>query len=1033
MDSSAAASTLTRPRILVAVASLAATITLGYYCYRAYNPSDDAAFALPAEPSRRLHRSNAIRHRRRSIPDVVHASNNHGHSREPSEASSTSVESHDENMHLANDHHHHGHRHHDLHDNESASGDHVTERHVREDNWYDHEPHHHHDSFSQRAGQNFVNLLFRVSEDNARRNAFVHRGCLCNGCGVTPIRGIRYRCANCTDFDLCETCEAQGMHTKTHIFYKIRVPIPRLGSRPLQPVWYPGDPENCLRLLPKHLMPKLTRETGFERPELEALWEQWTFMACTEWREDPDELGIAMDRKTFERYLVPSGGYHHMAPNLLHDRMFAFYDDNNDGLIGFAEFLRGTAYRKRKDRLKKIFRGYDLDSDGYISRRDCLRLFRAYYAVFKHMHRGILEGLEEQAMNAVEVDQVISGRQPLSSLFGREGGFSEADTDRIAEGKRVNLTTGEVSVIDGNHRAVNEDSPDTVGRQDILTDLFTRQSQAVERRFVPITSQQSRDDRERTGVEYLNSLLNPPTSISELPALLLGETRDGNDFLLVVNSRDNTVRDVQEVNNDPLDEALRGGSENSQPSAGESQQPTGATQGATTNGASRENQTPDGEGPGSSDRQRPYWVSSHRRARINARRKLFDRWKRRQFYLDEEEGMMPPEDWSDDDDILARLDDGGDAKAERPPLSARSRSSSKVRFAEDTDDYDVRSNPSTSSRSIPERWGGMDIRDAERDAGKEVFYQVAQQAFNEILDTLFKEKEDLAVQAAETKELRDKYRHLFQSLDPNEKEQPQASKPPSPPAETKEPQDKTLEELLAEAGYSIITPEPEKTADENKENGTGAESDDDGSLPPLISDEPAESSQSQAPEPEVYRDPTMPQFRPNSVEETSRQRQEPSSSETEDQQTNSPESAEPSSANPDSNTPAPDANTTTTTNGSETPSCSYCLSQQSSSRNGQTKKKKRRPANSAAREHEHLLHDPSCPSFSGPSGSTNPIPRATLLTWKRLDLAEKEARERGGWGRLNYEEFEKIYKAAEARGNRLDYLGTWIDFCIPST
>ncbi len=87
----------------------------------------------------------------------------------------------------------------------------------------------------QRAGQNIVSLLFRVSEDNARRNAYVHRGCQCNACNVSPIRGIRYRCANCADFDLCETCESQGLHIKTHIFYKVKIPAPR------------SDPGRCSR------------------------------------------------------------------------------------------------------------------------------------------------------------------------------------------------------------------------------------------------------------------------------------------------------------------------------------------------------------------------------------------------------------------------------------------------------------------------------------------------------------------------------------------------------------------------------------------------------------------------------------------------------------------------------------------------------------------------------------------------------------------------------------------------------------------
>ncbi|AEO53270.1 hypothetical protein MYCTH_2294366 [Thermothelomyces thermophilus ATCC 42464] len=962
MDSSAAASTLTRQRLSVAFLSLAATATVGYFCYRIYHPP------LPEPPpDRRLHRSNAVRHRRRSIPDVVRA-----HSREPSEASTTSVESNaDENAHLGNVQ--------PLNDAETVADDHVME-----DNWYDDDANNNQfGGQQQRAGQNIVSLLFRVSEDNARRNAYVHRGCLCNGCGVTPIRGIRYRCANCTDFDLCETCESQGLHTKTHIFYKIRVPVPRLGSRPLQPVWYPGDPENCVRLLPKHLMAKLSKETGFERPELEALWEQWTFMASTEWREDPDELGLAMDRKTFERYLVPSGGYRHIGPNLLHDRMFAFYDDNNDDLIGFSEFLRGTAYRKRKDRLRKVFKGYDIDGDGYISRRDCLRLFRAYYAIFKHMHRDILDGLDDQVMSSTEVEQLVTSRQPLSSLFGREGGFSHADTDRPMEGKVVNLNTGEVHITDGSNRAVSEDTPDTDDRRSILTNVFTRQAHVAESLFMPVMDHPRSTGERTSGLEYLNGLLNPPTRIGDLPALLLGETRDGDDFVVVVNGSGG--------------QDGRSGDDNSS-SARENGGASGSGDDSGDNRGSADRSS--GSASGDGNQRRPsYRVASSRRLRVNARRKLFDRWKRRQFYLDEEEGMLPPEDWSEDDDILANLNNGpvDESKSAQPPLSSRSRSSSKVRFAQDTDDFEVRSNPSTSSRSIPERWGGIEIPDAERDLGKEIFYQVSQQAFNEILDTLFKAKEDLAVQAAETKALRDQYRPLFESINPDEDDE----KDGATPAKSKATEDPELQELLARSGYTIDegtqndtqndTPKPEE--DETSDEG----GDDDSSLPPPVPEEgSADGSSSSSAEVDTYRDPTLPQFRPNSEAAASR------------------------AGRTQQNPPHQAAATASTSEGRRAepnppPASSRKSSAKAAGKTAAGDGKKPAAAAAAA------------------AAPKQPIPRTTLVNWKRLDLAEQEAKERGGWGRLSYDEFERIYKSAEARGNRLDYLGTWIDFCIPST
>jgi hypothetical protein len=33
-------------------------------------------------------------------------------------------------------------------------------------------------------------------------------GILCDGCGANPVRGVRYHCAACPNYDLCEACLA---------------------------------------------------------------------------------------------------------------------------------------------------------------------------------------------------------------------------------------------------------------------------------------------------------------------------------------------------------------------------------------------------------------------------------------------------------------------------------------------------------------------------------------------------------------------------------------------------------------------------------------------------------------------------------------------------------------------------------------------------------------------------------------------------------------------------------------------------------
>ncbi|KAK3808612.1 MAG: hypothetical protein J3Q66DRAFT_78399 [Benniella sp.] len=68
-----------------------------------------------------------------------------------------------------------------------------------------------------------------------------HYNVICDGC-ENEIHGVRYKCGNCADYDLCGNCEARPdpIHDPTHIFLKIRLPIAtRLTSAtPLLPQMY---------------------------------------------------------------------------------------------------------------------------------------------------------------------------------------------------------------------------------------------------------------------------------------------------------------------------------------------------------------------------------------------------------------------------------------------------------------------------------------------------------------------------------------------------------------------------------------------------------------------------------------------------------------------------------------------------------------------------------------------------------------------------------------------------------------------------
>jgi hypothetical protein len=808
---------VTRPQLaLVAIYATVATATLGYYVYT--TTSTTPPTTPETVPGQGLHRSNAVRRSRRSR-------------RSRTQSSASSDIAGDENV-----------------ENPLVRALEEAEPYIPEtDDGFWEEPGELPGPSPQRSGHNIVNLLFRVSEDNARRNGCVHRGCQCNSCGMAPIRGIRYRCVNCADFDLCETCESQGMHTKAHIFYKIRVPVPPFSPRQMQPVWYTGDPDGCRRALPKDLIPRLTALTGFERPELEAFWEQWTFMANTEWRNDPLELCLTMDRKTFERCLVPTGGSRHAAPNLIHDRMFAFYDEDKDGYISFPEFLRGLAYRKQKDKLEKVFQGYDIDGDGLVNRKDFLRMFRAYYVLYKQMHRDILDGLEDQVISSTEAQQLIASRQPLSGLFGREGGISRGDGGFRLHGKSIRMD-GNIKVNDGKG-PVRESRGDTASRQDILTSLFACEPDP--RSLLRTINREAYVDEDYYGETILSeadrpflvTLLDPPTRLNDLPNAVMGVTSlEIAERTQYQQQQDNAEDDEDEGDEDGDDEdegdegdeddegeenredegedEEEGDDDNEEGDANdgeddkeeeEKQEDEEAKERERREARNRENQTY----MESLMRQQAYHrqrvTEADKRRRSMARSRLHDRWKRRQFYLDEEEGGRAPEGWNANEDVFPNK--RATAKSSRASIKA-----------------DILPSPYSSAylRAVGDEWRQGTIPEPERDAGKEILYQVTQQAFNELLDTIFQSSEDIAVKARETRAQRKKHKAAIAALLPKKE---QKDKPTQ--------LDPALARDLERMGFSKKSPSRD--------------------LYPVDSDEESVSDT-----PEWY-DATMPQFRPDSM------------------------------------------------------------------------------------------------------------------------------------------------------------------------
>ncbi|KAG1169371.1 hypothetical protein G6F70_007534 [Rhizopus microsporus] len=173
----------------------------------------------------------------------------------------------------------------------------------------------------------------------------------------------------------------------------------------LLPSFYPGKLHSKAPLsLEKYK--ELQNSSHFDQIELEALYEQFKTLSTV----DTEEGGI--DRETFEQCLGPLG----LEKNLITERIFTFFDQDNDGIISFPEIVHGLSILCKGNLDEKIeyaFKGYDLDNDGYISRDELYRMYKSYFYLSMELVRDVVSAMEDEMMDSFE----FSASQPVSAAF----------------------------------------------------------------------------------------------------------------------------------------------------------------------------------------------------------------------------------------------------------------------------------------------------------------------------------------------------------------------------------------------------------------------------------------------------------------------------------------------------------------------------------------------------------------------------------------------------------------------------------------
>lgn len=264
--------------------------------------------------------------------------------------------------------------------------------------------------------QDSLGLLYLIAEDRNKMVDAIHHGVSCNYCGMSPITGPRYHCAQCPDVDLCESCELAELHTKYHFHIKIKVPIPLMKS----PRWRWKSPWpiqavvrdfEVPKTIPQDLITSLSEELREFPDYVTRIYDRFQYLIDYRLDTSHGYPVYGVTRRSFCEFALLG------KPNKDFETMFfSFYDTDKDGIVTFPEFLRIhhlITSGSQHNIIKRVLESWDRDGDGLLSRAD---IFHSIRSIMEYCTR-MLPLPDAALINKDFHDRIWEGRRPLSSLF----------------------------------------------------------------------------------------------------------------------------------------------------------------------------------------------------------------------------------------------------------------------------------------------------------------------------------------------------------------------------------------------------------------------------------------------------------------------------------------------------------------------------------------------------------------------------------------------------------------------------------------
>jgi hypothetical protein len=73
--------------------------------------------------------------------------------------------------------------------------------------------------------QKLAKIYESKNEDNKNNNENITHNIICNNCYTQNIKGLRFVCAECENFNLCENCEKNNVHFPNHVLIQYNTTV----------------------------------------------------------------------------------------------------------------------------------------------------------------------------------------------------------------------------------------------------------------------------------------------------------------------------------------------------------------------------------------------------------------------------------------------------------------------------------------------------------------------------------------------------------------------------------------------------------------------------------------------------------------------------------------------------------------------------------------------------------------------------------------------------------------------------------------